>query len=65
MGEILNLLREKEYEIGEISNVLGIPEPKVREILQALAGIGLVDVNGSFRVRLSSFGRAIAEMDVK
>gem|GEM_PF-3191239 len=63
MGEILNLLREKECEIGEISEVLGIPEPKVREILQTLIGTELIEVNG--KVKLSSFGKAITEMSVE
>ena len=63
MGEILNLLREKECEIGEISEALGIPEPKVREILQTLIGTELIEVNG--KVKLSSFGKAITEMSVE
>jgi len=60
MGEILNLLKMREHEIKELSKSLEVPEPKIREVLQAMAGIELVEVNG--KVRLTSFGKAIADM---
>ncbi len=63
MGKILNLLKMREYDVKEISESLKVPEPEIREILQAMVGIELVEINGS--VRLTSFGKAIADMKLK
>jgi Mn-dependent DtxR family transcriptional regulator len=63
MDKILSMLKKMEkIGVEDISKALGISEPIVKEVLQAMAGIELVEVNSN--VKLTELGRAIAEIDV-